>query len=82
MTFSARYVELCLSLSEIDDCFTKLPLANDIRPYFTIHDKDHASLVNKMPPKRGLMIGVTNPFFDKSCTHWPHVLSLGRRSVK
>ena len=82
MISSDRYVKLCLSLSETDACFTKVPLANDIRPYFTIHDKDHTSLVNKMPPKTGLIIGVTNPFFDKSCAHWPHVLSLGRRSVK
>lgn len=56
-----------------------MPLASDIRPYFTIHDKDHFSLVNKLPPKAGLLIGVTNPFFEKSCAHWPHILSVGRR---
>lgn len=42
---------------------------------------DHSSIVNKLPPKSGTLLGVTNPFFEKSCAHWPHVLSLGRRSV-
>ncbi|KAH7928067.1 DUF1630-domain-containing protein [Leucogyrophana mollusca] len=59
------------------DLLRPIPLAIDFRPYFTIHDKDHALLVNKLPPKGGLIIGVTNPFFEKSCGHWPHVLSLG-----
>ncbi|KAJ3744021.1 hypothetical protein DFH05DRAFT_1525026 [Lentinula detonsa] len=57
---------------------SQIPLAGDIRPYFTIHDKDHTLLVNKLPPKPGLILGVTNPYFDRSCSHWPHILSLGR----
>ncbi|KAF9048763.1 hypothetical protein BJ165DRAFT_1579964 [Panaeolus papilionaceus] len=55
------------------------PATGDIRPYFTMQDGEHAQLVNKLPPKAGLLLGVTNPFFEKSCIHWPHVLSLGRR---
>ncbi|KAF8123478.1 hypothetical protein EV363DRAFT_1356585 [Boletus edulis] len=62
------------------DLVRPIPLAADIRPYFTIHDKDHSLLVNKAPPKAGLLIGVTNPLFEKSCAHWPHVLSVGRKS--
>jgi hypothetical protein len=62
------------------DLLRPIPLANDFRPYFTIHDKDHAILVNKFPPKSGLVLGVTNPFFQKSCAHWPHVLSVGLKS--
>ncbi|KAF9016266.1 DUF1630-domain-containing protein [Hymenopellis radicata] len=61
------------------DLLRPIPLAGDIRPYFTIHDGDHATLVNKLPPKAGLLLGVTNPFFERECAHWPHVLSLGRR---
>ncbi|XP_006459032.1 hypothetical protein AGABI2DRAFT_200957 [Agaricus bisporus var. bisporus H97] len=57
----------------------QVPLAGDIRPYFTLQDNDHATLVNRLPPKAGLILGVTNPFFEKSCSHWPHVLSLGSR---
>ncbi|KIK62649.1 hypothetical protein GYMLUDRAFT_242791 [Collybiopsis luxurians FD-317 M1] len=60
------------------DLLRPIPLAGDIRPYFTIHDKDHNVLVNKLPPKPGLILGVTNPYFDRSCAHWPHILSLGR----
>ena len=46
-----------------------------------MQDSDSSQLVNKLPPKPGLLLGVTNPFFEKSCVHWPHVLSLGRRMV-
>ncbi|KDR78789.1 hypothetical protein GALMADRAFT_118246 [Galerina marginata CBS 339.88] len=61
------------------DLLRPIPLAGDIRPYFTMQDSDHSRLVNRLPPKAGLLLGVTNPFFEKSCVHWPHVLSLGRR---
>jgi len=61
------------------DLIRPIPLAHDIRPYFTIHDKDYSPLVNKLPPKAGLILGVTNPFFEASCKHWPHVLTLGRQ---
>ncbi|KAF8969105.1 hypothetical protein BDZ97DRAFT_264108 [Flammula alnicola] len=61
------------------DLLRPIPLAGDIRPYFTMQDSDHTQLVNKLPPKAGLLLGVTNPFFEKSCVHWPHILSLGRR---
>lgn len=44
-----------------------------------MQDSDLSQLVNKLPPKAGLILGVTNPFFEKSCGHWPHVLSLGQR---
>jgi len=46
-----------------------------------MQDGDYASLVNRLPPKAGLVIGVTNPFFEKSCSHWPHILSLGKRKI-
>lgn len=60
------------------DLVRPLPLAHDIRPYFVIQDQDYAGLVNKMRPQNGIVLGVTNPFFERACTHWPHVLSLGR----
>jgi len=82
---SGIYYALCAvylpSVESMADIFhSQIPLANDFRPYFTIHDKDHAILVNKFPPKSGLVLGVTNPFFQKSCAHWPHVLSVGLKS--
>lgn len=67
----ARWYIFCLLNAQI-------PLAGDIRPYFTIHDTDHTLLINKLPPKPGLILGVTNPYFNRSCSHWPHILSLGR----
>ncbi|VDB84763.1 unnamed protein product [Peniophora sp. CBMAI 1063] len=64
------------------DLFRPIPWAGDFRPFFTIHDKDHNELVNDRAPKPGLLLGVTNPFFAKACSHWPNVLSLGRAGPK
>ncbi|KAH9960935.1 hypothetical protein BC827DRAFT_1206394 [Russula dissimulans] len=62
------------------DVVRPIPWAGDFRPYFTIHDREHATLVNERAPKAGLLLGVTNPFFEKTCSHWPHVLTLGGKS--
>ncbi|KAH8990318.1 hypothetical protein EDB92DRAFT_1935384 [Lactarius akahatsu] len=59
------------------DVFRPIPWAGDFRPYFTIHDREHTALVNDRRPKAGLLLGVTNPFYEKVCSHWPHVLTLG-----
>ncbi|KAH0585482.1 hypothetical protein H2248_008722 [Termitomyces sp. 'cryptogamus'] len=61
------------------DLMRPIPFAGDFRPYFTMQDGDQSMLVNRLPPKPGILLGVTNPFFEKSCAHWPHILSLGRR---
>ncbi|KAF8577586.1 DUF1630-domain-containing protein [Ramaria rubella] len=58
------------------DFVRPIPLAGDFRPYITIHDRDYTSLINKHPPKAGLIIGVTNPFILSVTKHWPNVLSL------
>ncbi|KAJ7187904.1 hypothetical protein C8R46DRAFT_1205136 [Mycena filopes] len=60
------------------DLLRPLPLTGDVRPYFTIHDTDHAALASRLPPAAGRVLGVTNPVFERACAHWPHVLSLGR----
>ncbi|KAI0833231.1 DUF1630-domain-containing protein [Trametes gibbosa] len=60
------------------DLLRPIPLSGDFRPFFTIHDADHTSLVNPRPPQAGLLLGVTNPYFERACKHWPHVLSLGQ----
>ncbi|KAI0255025.1 hypothetical protein BJV78DRAFT_1180617 [Lactifluus subvellereus] len=62
------------------DVFRPIPWAGDFRPYFTIHDREHSALVNERAPKAGLLLGVTNPFFEKACSHWPHILTLGGKS--
>ncbi|GJE96572.1 hypothetical protein PsYK624_127700 [Phanerochaete sordida] len=64
------------------DLLRPIPLGGDFRPFFTIHDVDHGSLVNPKPPQSGLLLGVTNPFFEKTCNHWPHILSLSASSSK
>jgi hypothetical protein len=64
------------------DLLRPISTAHDLRPYFTLQDQDHTSLVNKLPPKPGLVLGVTNPFFERACQHWPHVLCLGGQKSK
>lgn len=59
---------------------SQIPWVGDFRPYFTIHDREYAALVNEKAPKAGLLLGVTNPFFSKTCSHWPHVLTLGGKA--
>ncbi|KAI0370326.1 DUF1630-domain-containing protein [Pilatotrama ljubarskyi] len=62
------------------DLLRPIPLPGDFRPFFTIQDADHTSFVNPRPPPSGILLGVTNPFFERACKHWPHVLSLGRQT--
>ncbi|KAG8701112.1 hypothetical protein FRC09_005550 [Ceratobasidium sp. 395] len=59
------------------DLIRPLPFAGDIRPYFHIHDRDFPILISKNAPRPGLIIGVTNPYFENVCKHWPHILSIG-----
>lgn len=66
---------------------------NEMRPYFTIHDSDFKELTNPFTShaetngnfnrrQQGLMLGVTNPFFCKTLTKWPHVLKCGSMDDK
>ncbi|KAL1676095.1 hypothetical protein EV122DRAFT_217176 [Schizophyllum commune] len=80
LLFGTSPAETSQAVWWLRDLMRPIPLAGDIRPYFTIHDRDHLALVNKLPPKSGLLLGVTNPFFERSCAHWPHILSLGYRN--
>ncbi|KAF9468198.1 hypothetical protein BDZ94DRAFT_849450 [Collybia nuda] len=81
LVFGASPAQTSQAIWWLRDLLRPIPLAGDIRPYFTMQDGDHSLLVNKLPPKPGVLLGVTNPFFEKSCGHWPHILSLGRRTI-
>ncbi|KAG9103528.1 hypothetical protein FRC06_010104 [Ceratobasidium sp. 370] len=59
------------------DLIRPLPFAGDFRPYFHIHDRDFPTLISKNAPRPGLILGVTNPYFENVCKHWPHILSVG-----
>ncbi len=58
------------------------PVRGDFRPYFHIHDYDFRTLVTKNKPQAGTLIASTNPFFATACSHWPHVLRVGKAAVK
>ena len=61
------------------DYFLQIPFAIDFRPYFTIHDKEYASIVMKKAPSCGIVLGVTNPLFMDLCDRWPQRLCLDQR---
>ncbi|KAJ7268651.1 hypothetical protein B0H12DRAFT_1229565 [Mycena haematopus] len=78
LVFGASPAQTSQAVWWLRDLLRPLPLTGDIRPYFTIHDTDHAVLAGRLPPAAGRILGVTNPVFERACAHWPHVLSLGR----
>ncbi|KAJ7346967.1 DUF1630-domain-containing protein [Mycena albidolilacea] len=78
LVFGASPAQTSQAVWWLRDLLRPLPLTGDIRPYFTIHDTDHAALAGRLPPAAGRVLGVTNPVFERACAHWPHVLSLGR----
>ncbi|GAX81871.1 hypothetical protein CEUSTIGMA_g9299.t1 [Chlamydomonas eustigma] len=57
----------------------------DFRPYFTIHDVSFGPLSSGQLPSetepQGLprVMGVTNLYFLKALSHWPNVISVGRK---
>ncbi|PWN51851.1 DUF1630-domain-containing protein [Violaceomyces palustris] len=64
------------------DLIRPIPFAGDFRPYFHIHDYDFKTLVTKNKPQAGTLLGATNPFFAQVCSHWPHVLRVGKAAAK
>ncbi|KAJ7680655.1 hypothetical protein DFH06DRAFT_1163828 [Mycena polygramma] len=78
LVFGASPAQTSQAVWWLRDLLRPLPLTGDVRPYFTIHDTDHAALASRLPPAAGRILGVTNPVFERACAHWPHVLSLGR----
>lgn len=61
-----------------------LRYCGDYRPYFTIHDSDFKSYTTPFPDNGklpSLILGVTNPFFFKALSHWPHVITVGNQQI-
>jgi hypothetical protein len=56
-----------------------LRYCGDYRPYFTIHDSDFKNFTQPSSPDTipSLILGVTNPFFLKVLSHWPHLITVG-----
>ncbi|KAJ7065300.1 hypothetical protein C8F01DRAFT_1350758 [Mycena amicta] len=79
LVFGASPADTSQAVWWLRDLLRPLPLTGDVRPYFTIHDTDHATMASRLPPSPGRILGVTNPVFERECSHWPHILSLGRR---
>ncbi|EPZ33621.1 DUF1630-domain-containing protein [Rozella allomycis CSF55] len=72
--------EFCsLGVISLVDLIQPIPYGGDYRPYFTIQDNDLNALVSQriLP---GLILGVTNPFFLKTLSHWPNILRINHSS--
>ena len=49
----------------------------DYRPFYTIHDADFKELTNSNSSAiPAIILGVTNPFFNKALQHWPNLVRL------
>lgn len=46
------------------------------RPYFTIHDSEFKEFTQRPEGPPPIIIGVTNPFFNKPLQNWPHIIRL------
>ncbi|KAG2187540.1 hypothetical protein INT44_005229 [Umbelopsis vinacea] len=66
------------SVVALVDLINPIPYCGDYRPYFTIQDSDFRSFITKSMPPSNLILGVTNPFFNKAIGHWPHIVRVGR----
>ena len=48
------------------------------RPFYTIHNSDFKDITgSNSSALPNIILGVTNPFFGKALSHWPHVVKLG-----
>ena len=59
-----------------------VPYGGDFRPYFTIQDSDFKSIVKKEDKDDTLpnvIIGTTNPVFNKALSHWPNIVYVQRK---
>lgn len=54
----------------------------DYRPYFTIHDSEFREYTTKTQQPPPVIIGVTNPFFNKTLQHWPNIIRVGDMGSK
>lgn len=67
-----------------------IPFCGDFRPYFTIHDADferYTSSPSEPPPAadgsgRGIILGVTNPYFLKMRQPWHSLVALDQLSTE
>ena len=49
----------------------------DYRPFYTIHDADFKELTSSNSSAiPAIILGVTNPFFNKALQHWPNLVRL------
>ena len=49
----------------------------DYRPFYTIHDADFKELTaSNSSALPSIILGVTNPFFNKALQHWPNLVRL------
>lgn len=73
---------ICAPLTEaLVSLIHPLQYSGDYRPYFTIHDPDFALFTNSSQIPC-IILGVTNPYFNKAMQHFPHLLRLGDINVE
>ncbi|OUM61007.1 hypothetical protein PIROE2DRAFT_62778 [Piromyces sp. E2] len=56
-----------------------VPYGGDFRPYFTIQDSDFKNIVKKELTLPNVIIGTTNPVFNKALSHWTNTVYVQRK---
>ncbi|KAK9763078.1 hypothetical protein K7432_010582 [Basidiobolus ranarum] len=69
------------TVTALIDMISPVPYCGDFRPYFTIQDSDFKTYINKNRIPSAVILGVTNPFFDRALEHWPHHLRIGQSRI-
>lgn len=62
----------------------------DYRPFYTIHDSDFKDITSCSAAAAAaasstlpnVLLGVTNPFFSKALSHWPHIVKHGSHHLQ
>ncbi|KAK2080416.1 hypothetical protein QBZ16_000269 [Prototheca wickerhamii] len=75
------------AVAALQDLLAPMPLAGDVRPYFTVQDPSFGEMVRRAaagrgpaatrPPALPVLVGVTNLYFLKALPDWPNVLAVG-----
>lgn len=61
-----------------------LSYCGDYRPYFTINQTDFKDYTKKQSKEGNvgpIIMGVTNPFFSQTFSHWPNILRVGEEQT-
>jgi hypothetical protein len=74
LIYSPSDVQKCSQIVTWLQALTRpMPGHNDYRPFYNVHASDFSAIINSTAPRKGLVIGCTNPLLFSGCRHWSHI---------